>query len=122
MSKHRDLLVWQEAHAFRVRIHHLTDGARWRQTPRVVGQIRASSASIADNIAEGRASKSDPVYLRYLNIALASGGETDSQIAGLLDEHLISAEVAFDLTDELAIIRRMLLALHKSVKNRPTHR
>ena len=85
---------------------------------RMVEQIRSSSASIADNIAEGRASNSNRVYVRYLNIALASGGETDSQIAGLLGARLITPEVAFELADELAVIRRMLLALHKSVKSR----
>ncbi len=118
MNLHRTLTVWQLAHALRIRVFHLTRGRPQREADRLVAQVRSSSASIADNIAEGRNSGSDANYLRYLKIASASSGEVDSQLMGLLGSELLPPAVVYELLDELAVIRRMLLSLEKTVKNR----
>ncbi len=118
MTGHRELEVWRRAHALRVRIYHVTDGTPARGSWRLVEQIRSSSSSVPDNIAEGRGSPFRAVYRRHIAVAMASAGETDSQIIALLDEGLLSAALAFELLDDLAVVRRMLLALHRSLKER----
>ena len=121
MDLHRGLEVWRRSHALTIRIHRLTDGELLARHPWSVDQIRRSTESIADNIAEGRAGRTDGVYLRHIRIASASAGEADGQVRRFRDRSDFTPEVAFELLDELAIIQRQLLALELSVKRRGQH-
>src|SRR6187399_1555161 len=119
MNAHRNLEVWHRAHRMTIRVHRLTAGEVLDREPALVDQVRRAVESIADNIAEGRGGRTNGVYLRHIGIALASAGEADSQIRRLMDRKEFDAEVAYDLLDELAIIRRQLLSLELTVKRRP---
>jgi four helix bundle protein len=118
MNGHRTLDAWQHAHALAIRIHRLTGGRVLHREPDLVRQVRRSTESIPDNIAEGRAGRTDGVYLRHLRIALASAGEADSQFLRFRDRSVWSPELAFELLDELATVRRLTMALELSVKRR----
>jgi len=102
-----------------IRVHRLTAGEVFERAPALVDQVRRAVESIADNIAEGRGGRTDGVYLRHIAIALASAAEADSQFRRLRDREEWDAEVAYELLDELAIIRRQLLSLELTVKRRP---
>ena len=118
MNAHRSLEVWQRAHALAIRVHRLTGGDTLDRNPILVNQIRRSTESIPDNIAEGRAGRTDGIYLRHLGIAYASVAEADSQVTRLVDYTEWSPELGFEAREELATIRRQLLALELSVKAR----
>ena len=122
MNLHRGLEVWRRAHALAIRVYRLTAGEILDRAPDLVDQIRRATESIPDNIAEGRAGRTDGIYLRHIAIALASAGEADSQIVRFRDRGEWTPELAFDLLDELAIIRRQLLALELAVKGRRSSR
>ena len=119
MNAHRSLEVWQRAHRMAIRVHRLTAGDLFDREPALVDQVRRAVESIADNIAEGRGGRTDGVYLHHIGIAFASSAEADSQFRRLLDRKEWDAEVAYELLDELAIIRRQLLSLELVVKHRP---
>jgi four helix bundle protein len=121
MNAHRNLEVWQRAHALAIRVHRMTSGALLDRAPTIVDQVRRATESIPDNIAEGRAGRTDGVYLRHLGIALGSAAEADSQFVRLRDRGDWTPELAFELLEELAIVRRLLLALERSIKTRRQH-
>ena len=115
MATHRDLEVWRRAHALTVQIYGLTEGRARQRAPHVVSQLRRAIGSIPANIAEGRDQPTKPQFRRYLAMAIGSANEADSHVALLLDLKLLDAQSGCDVLDELAVIRRMLLALQKSV-------
>ena len=119
MSSHRDLEVWRRSHALGSRVFRLTGGAVADESRALVDQVRRSSESIADNIAEGHAGRTKGVYRRHIAIALGSAAECDSQLVRLRDRQAWPPELSADVLDELATIRRMLLALERAVKRRP---
>lgn len=116
MTSHRDLKVWRQAQELVARVFEATEGAPRRRTPNIVDQLRRSVASIGANIAEGRGQRSAAQFRRYLSIALGSATESDSHVAVLLDIGAIDIRAALTIRDELAVISRMLLALHKSIR------
>ena len=118
MGSHRDLEVWRLAQKLGIRIFRETSGDIVNRAPALVDQVRRSTESIADNLAEGHAARTKGVYLRHIAIALGSAAEADSQFQRLRDRSDWTPELSSDLLDELTSIRRMLLALERGVKRR----
>jgi four helix bundle protein len=115
MATHHDLKVWQRAQDFAAAVHAMTNGPPVQTAPSVIWQLRRSAQSIAANIAEGRGLGTNPQFRRHLLIALGSASETDSHLEYALTIGLLPSGAVGRLRDEVATIRRMLLALHKSL-------
>jgi four helix bundle protein len=115
MADHRKLKVWQLAQDVAVVI--------WRETRRwetdlsvaTIRQIRASSESISANIAEGNG-RSPREFNRYLTIALGSANETDSHLVMLMHRAAIDLRIALQLRDDIMTIRRMIIALQRTLQ------
>ncbi|MBL0169199.1 MAG: four helix bundle protein [Gemmatimonadaceae bacterium] len=116
MATHRELAVWRRAHELSIRAYRDTESDARRRAPKTVDQLRRAVSSIAANIAEGRGQSTTPQYRRYLSIAVGSANEADNHITLLLDLGILDPQTALDFRDELSVIRRMTLALHKSVE------
>lgn len=79
-------------------------------------QLERSSASIHASIAEGSRSGSRPQFARYLQIAIASASESQSHLSFAKRLGAMSPDVHDDLAAETIAIRRMLIALQRSVR------
>ncbi|AMW06915.1 hypothetical protein GEMMAAP_15410 [Gemmatimonas phototrophica] len=94
----------------------------WRETMscapglsmHTVRQIRTSSESVGANIAEGNR-RTPKEFRRYLNIALGSANETDSHLVTLMNRGLIDLRIALQVRDDLATLKRMIIALQKTL-------
>lgn len=67
-----DLIVWQKAHAFVLRVYKLTATFPREEIYGLISQFRRAAVSIAANIAEGFRKRGDADKVRFLNIAQGS--------------------------------------------------
>lgn len=112
---HKDLNVWKEAMELTKDIYSLTTDFPKEEIYGLVSQMRRASVSIPSNIAEGAARGSHKDFIRFLYIARGSLAELETQL-------LLSGESGFmnnnEVSGRIDEIRRMLLGLIKSLRNR----
>jgi four helix bundle protein len=119
MYPYQRLIVWQRAHALAValyRVDVLDESVRYRA---LVEQLRRCAGSISANIAEGAGSGSQPMFARYLAIALASAYELENHLllAGAIS--CVSRGTGESLGLEIETIKKMLTVLIRKVRHRP---
>jgi four helix bundle protein len=68
----QDLIVWQKAHQFVLRVYTLTKEFPQAEIFGLTSQLRRAAVSVAANIAEGFKRKGTREKARYFNIAQAS--------------------------------------------------
>ena len=97
ITKFEDLEVWQLARELSKEIYSLTFIEPIKSDYRLKDQMRGSSGSIMDNIAEGfeRASKLE--FINSLSYSKGEVGELKSQLHRCLDNNYISRELFDDL-------------------------
>ena len=108
MKSYNDLEIYELAYDYAIEIHHLSMRLPKYETFEQGSQIRRSSKSIKDNIAEGfgrRRYKDE--FIRYLIFAHASCDETVSQLNMISDIHF-SQEPLTDLIEKYNILGRKI--------------
>jgi four helix bundle protein len=102
VEKFEELIAWQKARQYAHEIFELTCLEKFNSDFSLVGQIRKSSGSVMDNIAEGFDRGGNKEFIQFLYIAKGSLSETKSQLYRafyrkyinniILNEKLIKAE------------------------------
>ncbi len=118
MHPYQRLIVWQRAHALAVALYGadvLDESARYRA---LVEQLRRCAGSIAANIAEGAGSGSQPMFARYLAIALASAYEVENHLLLATAISCVSRGTSESLGVEIEAIKKMLTVLLRKVRHR----
>ena len=93
VNRFEDLAVWQMARLYADKIHKLTLQEKFAKEYKFKDQIKDSSGSVMDNIAEGFGRESRLEFINFLGIAKGSLYESQSQLYRALDYGLISKEV-----------------------------
>ena len=110
--------MWQRAHSLAVATYRagvLSESERYRS---LVNQLRRSAVSIAANIAEGAGTDSQPMFARYLGIALASAYELEGHLLLARDIECLIGEQGESLLPEVESLIKMLTALLRTVRSR----
>lgn len=97
ITKFGDLEIWQEARKLAKEIYIISKETDLKTDFRLKGQIKASSGSVMDNIAEGFERDGNIEFRQFLSIAKGSAGVSRSQIYRLYDYEYISVEKFEDL-------------------------
>ena len=92
ITRFEDLTVWKMARDFSSNIFHITCYEQFSKDYKFKDQIRASSGSIMDNIAEGFERGGNKELLQFLAIAKGSCGESRSQLHRSFDYQYIENE------------------------------
>jgi four helix bundle protein len=87
-----DLEIWKLAREICQKITAYTNREPFCRDFSIVGQIRKSSGSIMDNIAEGYEREGNREFIQFLSIAKGSGGECRSQTYRAFDSKYLSKE------------------------------
>ncbi len=114
----RDLIVWRKAIDFVTSIYKLTTSFPANELYGLSLQIRRCAVSIPSNIAEGYGRRSTKDYIRFLNIAMGSIYELQTQLEIGLNLNFISKsnyESNYKKIREIEIILRSLITkIHQS--------
>jgi four helix bundle protein len=98
-----ELECWQSARDLCKKIYHFTYKDKFSKDFAIKNQIRESSGSVMDNIAEGYNRGGNKEFNQFLSIARGSLGEVISQLYRSSDQNYITNEefeVVMELSDK----------------------
>ncbi len=77
---YKDLEVWKESIDLTILIYKITDNFPDEEKYGIISQIRRAVVAIPSNIAEGSTRMSDKDTMRFIDIAIGSLAELDTQM------------------------------------------
>ena len=92
IKRFEDLEIWQEARRLAKVVHDLTITTNLKSDLKLKDQIKASSGSVMDNIAEGFERDGNYEFRQFLSVAKGSAGESRSQLYRIFDCGYINQE------------------------------
>ncbi|MCF8275371.1 MAG: four helix bundle protein [Flavobacteriales bacterium] len=115
MRNFRELLVWQKAMEIGVKTYQLTRSFPPEEKFGLVSQLNRAAVSISSNIAEGASRGTDKDFKRFLEIAIGSAFEMESQIILCEKLQMVDTIQSAELLKELNDIQRMLSVFIKKL-------
>ena len=85
INRFEDLEIWQESRRLAKEIHIISIETGLKSDFKFKEQIKSSSGSVMDNIAEGFERDGNIEFRQFLSIAKGSAGETRSQLYRVFD-------------------------------------
>jgi len=116
INRFEDLEIWQEARSLCQFIFDVTSKGPFNKDYRFRDQIRASSGSIMDNVAEGYERSGNKEFIQFLSIAKGSCGETRSQCYRAMDFGYIDEESLEELIDRTTNLNRKIAGFMSYLK------
>ena len=115
MKDFRDFKVWERAHEFVLDTYRVTSAFPKHELFGLVSQMRRCSSSIPANIAEGCGRLGNSELHRFLQIACGSSNEMEYHLLLAKDLGYLNEETYLILDQQLAEVKRMLVALTRKV-------
>lgn len=117
VSDFEELAIYKQSRLLAKQVYELTRQGEFKYDTRFVQQIRSSSGSISDNIAEGFERQGNKEFLQFLYIAKGSCGEFRSQINRAYDAQFISKETYEQMYADCRKLGAGILSFIKSLKS-----
>lgn len=106
MHQFKELLIWKKSRFFCTEIYLITSTFPSDEKFGITNQLRRASVSIPSNIAEGSSRNSNKDFARFLEIAIGSAYEIETQL-------LIASDLGFFKQE---ILEPLLLQLEEIIK------
>jgi len=116
VTRFEDLEIWLLARELYKLVFQITSKVPFYNDFRFRDQMRDSSGSVSDNIAEGFERGGNKEFIQFLSVAKGSCGETRNQSYRAFDSNYISKEILDDLLERTDILSRKTANLIKSIK------
>lgn len=119
----REYPVWQEAVDYATYVYEVTGKMPWFEKKGLCDQLQRAAVSISSNIAEGAARSSDVDFVHFLDFALGSAFEVETQLTiaknvGYFDNVNNNLDINYqELMDRIHSIERQLNGLICSIPN-----
>jgi len=113
IQRFEDILAWQKAKDFTIKIYKAFDN---QKDFHFKSQIYRASVSIMNNIAEGYERKTNKELIQFLYIAKGSAGEVRSMLHLALELSYITKEQSDKLVSNVMEISKMLSGFIKALK------
>ncbi len=108
IKRFEDLEIWQEARRLSKVVIGISKSTPLKNDFKLRDQIKGSSGSVMDNIAEGFERDGNLEFRQFLSIAKASAGESRSQLYRVFDNDYITDVEAQRLTAEYETLSRRI--------------
>lgn len=118
IKTHKDLKVYQKGIYLVTDIYKFTASFPEEEKFGLISQLRRAAISIPTNISEGSSRKSTKEFMQFLYIALGSASEIETLLEISRNLGFNRSEEHDSLISDLESIKRMILSLIKSLKNK----
>jgi four helix bundle protein len=116
VTRFEDLEIWRLSKDLYKFVFKITSEEPFCRDFKLRDQIRASSGSVSDNIAEGFERGGNKEFIQFLSVAKGSCGETRNQSYRAFDSNYISQNMLDDLLQRTETISRKTANLIKILK------
>lgn len=110
----RELQIWKESMSFVKSIYVLTNMMNVDEKFGLISQMNRCAVSIPSNIAEGSGRSSEKEFIRFLDIAISSSYELETQLILVGEIYEVKVE---DILDQLTIIQKKIGAFKRTLNN-----
>ncbi|MEL1255852.1 four helix bundle protein [Flavobacterium sp. DGU38] len=107
MHQFKELLIWKKSRLFCSKIYNVTANFPNEEKFGITNQLRRAAVSIPSNIAEGSSRNSNKDFARFLEIAIGSAYEVETQLLISSDLGFINEENIIELINLLEEITKM---------------
>ena len=114
----RNYKVWQDAVTYAPEIYKVTNEMPWFEKKGLCDQLQRAAVSISSNIAEGAAKPSDVEFAKFLDTALGSAFEVETQLTIANNVGYINNELFNKLLTALFEIEKQLNGLIHSLRSK----
>ena len=112
----REFKVWNDAVNYCTYVYNVCSSFPWFEKKGLGDQLQRAAVSIPSNIAEGAGRSSDADFAHFLDAALGSAYEVETQILIAKNINYITEDIHKDMTDRLVNIQRQLFALIRTLR------
>ena len=112
----RNYKVWQDAVAYASKVYQVTSDMPWFEKKGLCDQLQRAVVSISSNIAEGSAKPSDADFARFLDTALGSAYEVETQLLIASKVKYIDDDTYQLLLNDVVEIEKQLSGLIRSLR------
>ncbi len=116
MKNFKNLKVWQKGMNIVLKVYKSANGFPKEELYGLTSQIKRSAISIPSNIAEGSGRGTDKEFNRFMDIALGSSFELETQLVIAKTLDFISEEDFKTISMKLDEGQRMISGLQKNLK------
>lgn len=117
MKNFKNLKVWQKGFQIATSTYKITKKFPAEEKFGLTSQMNRASISITSNIAEGSSRRSEKDYFRFLEIALGSCFELESQLLISIELGFVESEQANSLLQNIDEEQKMLISFMKKLNN-----
>ena len=116
MHKFKELEIWKKSRLYCSKIYSETAIFPLEEKFGLTNQLRRASVSIASNIAEGSSRSSNKDFSRFLEIAVGSAYEVETQLLIASDLGFVNNEESEKIAGELNEIVKMISRFRTTLK------
>ncbi len=117
VNRFEDLVIWQMARELCKYVFDITSNDIFKNDYKLKNQIRGSSGSVMDNIAEGFDRGGKKEFIQFLYISKGSCSETRSQSYRCFDSNYINSKQHDELLCKTETISKKIYSLIKYLKS-----
>ncbi len=116
MKDFKNLIIWQQGISIVLDVYNASKRFPPEELYGLTSQMRRSAISIPSNIAEGSGRNSDKDFNRFLEIALGSSFELETQIIIAQKLNFLTDQDFTILTDKVTEEQKMITGLQKRIR------
>jgi len=123
MSNHnfRNIIAWQKGRRLVVDIYTLTAKFPQSEMYSLTSQLRRAVVSITSNIAEGSGRGTDADFSRFLDIAMGSAKEVESQLINAQDLGFVLESDVVNINNDLIDVQNLIFGFQKSLNKKKSN-
>ncbi|MBO3698752.1 four helix bundle protein [Roseivirga sp. E12] len=116
MHNFKELKVWQKARIMVKEVYVVTAKLPKSEKFNLISQMQSCAVSVMSNIAEGAGRGTDTDFARFLDMALGSSYELESQLIVSADLSYLESSAFNEMTTKLSEVQRMIIGLMNKLR------